>query len=162
MTALTNREFYRTDRDLESTTGIRIEIGNWTFWSKRAGGSNTAFQARMTVLRKPHERLLNSKVGANDEALAQQQQDIFQKLLIQAAAEKLLLPKWDGVVMADIYETVPEGIDPNAEAPFSVENAVALFTLQPDSFNDFYKEAAEMGNFRKKVVEDQSGNSVTA
>lgn len=157
MNAMTNRAFFATDKTLESVTGIPVCIGDWKFQTRRAGGSNNAFQARMTILRKPHERILNEKPGPNDDALAIRQSELLQGILVQASAEKLLLPQWDGVTMADLAD---DG-DPNTPAPFSVENAVTLFTRFPDAFNEYFAEASKMGNFRRQVVKDQAGNSVT-
>lgn len=164
--SLNNRTFFATDKNLETIVGIAIVIGDWTFQSRRAGGSNHAFQARVTALRKPYERILNEKPGANDEALMIRQQEIINPILVEAAAEKLLLPKWDGVTMADIIDPLengawPDGVDPNAPAPFSKDNAILLFTRFPDVFNEYFAEASKMGNFRKQVVTDQAGNSAS-
>lgn len=165
--AMNNRSFFNTDPALESMTGVPVFIGDWGFKTKRAGGSNKAFSARMTILRKPYERLLSAKPGPNDEALVIQQQDIMQKLLIRASAEKLLLPEWEGVTMADLYASLedgsmPEGMTASDPAPFSVENAVQLFTRFPESFDEFFGEASKMGNFRRQLVQDQAGNSASA
>lgn len=166
MNAMTNRTFFNTDKTLESVTGISVVIGDWTFKTKRAGGSNLAFQARLTILRKPYERLLNEKPGANDDALSVRQQEIGQTILIEAAAEKLLLG-WDGVINADLYDPLDDGsltngLAPEAAALFTKENVILLFTRYPDAFNEYYVEAAKLGNFRKKAVEEQAGNSVSA
>ncbi|PWC48124.1 hypothetical protein TSA6c_16945 [Azospirillum sp. TSA6c] len=165
--AMNNRAFFNTDPALESGIGIKVFIGDWGFKTKRAGGSNKAFSARMTIVRKPYERLLSAKPGPNDEALVIQQQEIMQKLLIRASAEKLLLPEWEGVTLADLHASLedgsmPEGMTASDPAPFSIENAVLLFSRFPESFDEFFGEASKMGNFRRQLVQDQAGNSASA
>lgn len=160
MSNMSNRRFFSTDKDLESKTGISIIIGNWKFQSRRIGGANEAYQARMAVLRIPHERLLSEK--SKDEAVIARQNAVLRPLMIQAAAEKALL-FWEGVTEADLLDLdAPDDLVAEKElipAPFTAENAIRLFTLYPDAWQEYLTEVTTMGNFRRQVVRDAAGNS---
>lgn len=132
---------FATDVDLEKN-GITLDLGSaGKFVIARAGGSNERFKRAIQRASRPFRRAI-----AN-ETMEEKQAD---EIAAKAFAQTVVLD-WSGV-------TGPDG----KPLPFSVENAVKLFTDLPDLFAEIRRAAADGSLFRKEILEADSGNSSPA
>lgn len=123
--------------------GIEFETPWGTFILARPGGSNKAFKTRFNDLTSPY------RIRGID----------LEEIMDDAESKR---------VFVQLYaETVVKGWrdvkDANGEQiPFSVENAIKLFTDLEDLFNVILQAAQKMSLFRAKLVEEDSKNSPTS
>lgn len=128
---------FSTDEVLESK-GITLDFGSaGKVRIARAGGANKKFEKTMMRLTKPHRHAINT--GTIDPKVADE-------VLHRAYAEAVVLG-WEGI-------TDREG----KELPFTVDNAMSLFSDLPDLFQQIRKNADNASLFRAEQNEDDVKN----
>lgn len=133
---------FRTDPDLESGRGIRIDLGvEERVWIHRAGGANKNFQKAMQRLFRPYQRQVSN--GTMDEEVAR-------KIMMEAYAEAVLV-RWEGIT--------DERGNP---MEFNKQNAMKLFSDLPEVFSIIREEAEKVANFRSEQIQADVGNSPNA
>lgn len=133
---------FKTNKELEKD-GILLEYGLNSKGQPiciriaRAGGGNVQFSKRFEAKLKPFRRQVQNETL--DPQLAE-------KLVREVYAESVVLG-WENV----------EDEDGN-ELPFSVENAIKLFTDLPELFKDIQEQSGKMALFREEILEADSKN----
>jgi hypothetical protein len=120
--------------------GIEFDTPWGTFTLARAGGSNKRFKTRFNELTAPY-RIRGIEI---EEIMSDEES---KKVLVQCYAETVVL---------DWREVNDKDGNP---IPFSVENAVALFSKFDDLFSIVMQAAQKMSLFRAKVQEEDAKNS---
>jgi len=120
--------------------GIEFETPWGTFILARPGGSNKRFKTRFNELTAPYRiRGIDLEEIMDD--------DESKRVFVQLYAETVV-KGWRDVKDAD-----------GNEIPFSVENAIKLFTDLEDLFGVILQAAQKMSLFRAKLVEEDAKNS---
>lgn len=103
----------------------------------RAGGANVAFNKRMQVLFKPHQRALSSNT---------MDPDLLRELVQRAYAE---------TVVKDLENFEDRDGNP---IPYSKENVVKLFKDLPALWADVQRAADDWTLFKKDLLEEAAKN----
>lgn len=128
---------FSTDKELE-TNGVVHDLGAaGRFRLARAGGSNERYNKRIMQLTKPFRRAIATNTMDSAEA---------ERITAKVFAETVVLG-WEGV-------TGPDG----SELPYSVDNAVMLFTDLPDLFAELRAAATDASIFRSEELKVEAGN----
>lgn len=127
---------FQTDAAAE-TEGITLDFGDYQFTIARAGGSNKKFETALKKRLERYKRMID--FDALPEATAH-------KALVEVYAETVVIG-WTGVTDAD-----------GNAMPFSVANAVKLFTDLPGLFNVIREEAGKQSNFLAARRQAIAGN----
>lgn len=132
-------EAFTMDQERE-TKGIEFETPWGTFILARPGGANKAFKKRFNELTAPYRiRGIDIEEIMDDEE--------SKRVMIQVYAETVV-KGWRKVKGRD-----------GQEIPFSVENAVKLFTDLEELFNVILQAAQKRSLFQQRLQEEDSGNS---
>lgn len=130
---------FSMDEDREQK-GILFETPWGDFTLARPGGSNTAFKKRFNELTAPYRiRGIDIEEIMDDEE--------SKRVMVQVYAETVV-KGWTGVVDA-------QGND----YPFSVENAIALFSAHEDLFSIIMQAAQKRSLFQQRLQEADAKNS---
>lgn len=108
-----------------------------TFFLSRMGKTNKKYSKALDKATKPYARQLKLGTLANETADA----------LFQGVFAKTVLKGWENVYGRD-----------GKPMPFTVENAVELFGLLPDLYDDLTEKASSAALFREETNEDDAGN----
>ncbi len=140
---------YQTDPELEKN-GTLVEYGPnedlpkvngkhpiITFKIARAGGANDAYNKRLEALLKKHRRQIQT-----DTIDVQTLKDLNRQVFFDT-----VLLGWENVTI--------EGNEPVA---FTRDNAIKLFELVPDVYDDLQELANKGAAFRKSLQEVDAGN----
>lgn len=133
---------FKSDDKLEKQ-GILLEYGfnsaeqPITIRIARAGGANTAYTKMLETRVKPYRRQIQTETIDNG---------VVEKLMREVYAATVVLG-WENV----------EDSEGNP-LPYSVANAVKLFTDLPDLFKDIQEQSQRSALFRAELLERDSGN----
>lgn len=108
-----------------------------TFYLSRMGKTNKKYSKALDKATKPYQRQL--KLGTLDNATAD---DLFMGVFA-----KTVLKGWENVNGRD-----------GKPLTFTVENAVELFKLLPDLYDDLTEKASSAALFREEANEEDAGN----
>lgn len=132
---------YRTDENLESGQGVRIEYDDGrAFVIHRAGGSNRKFVRVLEAKMKPFRRQLDQ--GTLPDGVAE-------RLMREAYAEAIVIG-WDGITAG------------GKPVPFTRDNVVSFFEAFPDVFRAIQRDANDLAVFRAEQRAEDEGNSATS
>lgn len=141
---------FETNKDVEND-GIVLEYGMSTrgpisIRISRAGGANTRFAKLMEAKVKPYRRQVQNETM--DKALAE-------KIAKEVYAETVVIG-WENVEMPVIVNG--EATKELEFVPYTVENAIRLFTDLPDLYADIVEQAQRSALFRADIMEADSKN----
>jgi len=120
---------FKTNEDLESGAGVTLEYPGFEITIHRAGGSNKKYAKTLAAKMKPYRQRLE------------------RDLLDEETSEKILLEAFvEGVVIGWSGNIGPG----DKKAPYSVENAVAVFKELPDLYADVVKQARSASLFKEE------------
>lgn len=124
---------FGTSKDAESGAGVDLDYGKMgKFRIHRAGGSNARYKNFAQAKMKPYNRQIQA--GTMDD-------DVATKLMVEIFA-KTVIVGWAGVKDRD-----------GKDLPFSVDNAIQLFTDLPDLFSDIRAAALDHQTFMAEEKE---------
>lgn len=140
---------FKTDEKAEQN-GVPVEFSANadgtipTFIVGRANRTNKKYMQALERITKPHRRALEMKTLPKEKG-----EEIWMQVFIQGN-----LFGWQNVLLSDVTgDEKAEGF-----APFTNENAVALFKRLPDLYDDLASRSGEAANFRLAALEDEAGN----
>lgn len=135
-------EQFATSKDLE-INGVSLNYGknnkdeNIEIFIARAGGANIKFKRASELIFKTHKRQISNDTLTNDEL----------ETIIMPVYVKNVILGWKGVEDRD-----------GKSIPFSVENAIKLFTDLPDLYADVRQMADNQTLFRQELRQEDSKN----
>lgn len=136
-------ELFEMDNRAEKE-GIIVNYGPYgKFRIARAGGANERFKKLMEAKSRPYRRRIETGTVTEEE---------LRPMLLDVFVDAVILG-WDGV-------TGKTGVVGTTGQPlqFTRENAIKLFTILPDLFDDIREQAAKSANFRAADIEADAKN----
>lgn len=137
----------RTTDEAKEQEGIWVDYGPFAFKIRRMGPGNTEFTKMTDQKLRPYQAAIRN--NAMDEKIAR-------KILVDVFCRTVLVG-WrkteDGVITEGI---LPDGA--GKDIPFSVENAIEVFTKAKGALDDLLTKAAELENFKADEVEETAKN----
>ncbi|MBX3537680.1 MAG: hypothetical protein KF735_08585 [Chelatococcus sp.] len=119
------------DANLEAGDGIKVQYSDeLSFTIRRAGGANRAYGQLLSAKLRPLQRRIDMGM-LPDEVANKVLAEVYAKTIVQG---------WTGIKSR------------GEDLPFSIENAIALFTSQPEVFRTIQAEATSAANFRKQAA----------
>lgn len=143
------RNAFKTSPKLE-TEGVFFEFGNTRTRLRRAGGSNTAFNAAMAKLVKEHKRAIDLELMGDTKAM---------KMLSELYAEHVVV-SWETNIGSEDSPEWVDGID-NGEGGViaaTFDNIVATFIELPDYFAECKQFAESLQYYRESLISDTVKN----
>jgi hypothetical protein len=122
---------FQTDKTAE-TEGVWLDYGHFRILIRRAGGANTRFARVLESKIKPYRHAFNT--GSLDNSIAQ-------RLMVETYAETVVIG-WE-----DVVDQTGEPL------PFTVANAVRLFSDLPELFSNVQEQATSLALFRAEEIE---------
>lgn len=132
---------FKTNTNFEKT-GVWVDLGVARIKVARAGGSNQAYQRRLTALTKPHRRAIQS--GNMDN-------DLLQDLLAQVYASDVILD-WETKDDMGNYHKGIENSDGEI-VPVNYDNVYRVLTDLPDLFSEITEYASAGDLFNAQMLD---------
>ena len=137
------RNALKTSPELE-TKGIWLERGNTRVRLKRAGGSNTAYNAAMAKIATEHGKSLKLNLISDDKA---------NELMYDTFAEHVVT-EWEtntGTEKEPVWEAGIEA-ENGTLLPVTLENVVAYWREIPEWFAECKETAENLQYFRQALI----------
>lgn len=155
------RKTFLTDKKLEADgVEVPVAINEYngepvTITISRMGTVNKRYTKAIDNATKPHQSAIQN--GSMDNDLARK--------LVQGVFADTVLLGWNNLPASDLnghdldWAAEESGRVADSEPlPFSKENALALFELMPDLYDDWEKRATQAASFREQGREVNQGN----
>lgn len=136
-----------TNKEVE---GVAIEYGENkdgsrpTFWISRMSRANTQYTKLLETATRPYRRQMDLGTLANDVA-----DKVFLEVFV-----KSILKGWQNVALSDVTGNE----DDEGFAPFTPDNAIALFKALPELYEDLQAQAKSAALFKSESMEAETKN----